>query len=241
VRRGACLGYEALVRATDGDGEPLGPERLFARCADASRVVLDWACRALHLRNYAIVDPGNRTLFLNVHPEAAVSDAGWGRELGELIRYYGLVPRRVCVEILESECSDEGLLREAVSIYRALGATVAMDDFGVGRSNFDRVVALRPDVVKIDRSLLGDAMPGEEPARRMLARMVELLHEAGARVAMEGIETEAEARFALDVKADYLQGHYLAAPDAGLADEAPATARLRRLLGATSARSSAAA
>lgn len=241
VRRARCLGYEAFVRATGQDGVEEAAASLFARSAAASRVVLDWACRALHLRNYAIVDPGDRMLFLNVHPEAAVSDARWGRELGELIRYYGLVPRRVCVELIEAESGDEGLLREAVAIYRALGVSVAMDEFGVGRSNLDRVMALKPDVVKIDRSMLGDTKPGEERARRLLPRMVELLHEAGVRVTVEGVETAAQARLAIDANADHLQGHYLAAPQAGLPDEAAATARLAQLLEAHAARRAAAA
>ena len=241
VRRGKCLGYEAFVRATGPDGAQEATGTLFARSEAASRVVLDWACRALHLRNYAIVDPGDRTLFLNVHPEAAVADARWGRELGELIRYYGLVPRRVCVEVIEAESGDEGLLREAIAIYRAIGVSVAIDEFGVGRSNFDRVEALKPDVVKIDRSMFGEGRPGEERARRLLPRMVGLLQEAGVRVTVEGIETAAHARLAIETKADHLQGHYLGAPHAGLPDEAAATAKLAKLLEAPAARRATAA
>ncbi len=229
TRRGACFGYEAFAHAR-GEAGDLGLEALRSGCAGRERVVLDWACRALHLRNYAVVDPGNRTLFLNVHPEAALADASWGRDLDELIRYYGLLPRRVCVEILEAECADEGLLREAVSIYRAVGVSVALDDFGVERSNLDRVVALRPDVVKIDRSVLAEAMPGRRRAGPMLSGLVDLLHQAEARVAVEGIETDDEARLALDAGADYLQGHYFAQPQAGLPDESPARSRLARLL-----------
>lgn len=219
VQRTGCLGYEALVRAADGNGAAIRPEQLFA--ADLARdngKLLDWICRALHLRNFATLDPGNRTLFINVHPEAAVSDANCARDFADLIHYYGLVPKRVCVEILESSCADEGLLREAVACYRALGATIAMDDFGVGRSNFDRIVALRPDVVKIDRSVLNDAV-GDEKARRMLPAVIELLHEAGAEVAVEGIESAHEALIAMDSGADHLQGYYFAHPSAALPDE----------------------
>ena len=156
-------------------------------------------------------------------------DARRGREFAELIRYYGLIPKRVCVEILEDSCSDEGLLRDAVESYRDMGATIAMDDFGVGRSNFDRVVALRPDVVKIDRSVLATAM-GSERASRVLPRMIELLHESHARVAVEGIETRREALFAIEAKADYLQGFYFASPKARLNDEVAGTAILDLLL-----------
>jgi EAL domain-containing protein (putative c-di-GMP-specific phosphodiesterase class I) len=230
VRRARCLGYEALMRATDSRGNSIRPDAFIAATEVGSRVLLDWTCRAMHLRNYAIVDPGDRTLFLNVHPEAAVKDAKCAREFADLIRYYGLVPKRVCVEILESGCTDEGLLREAVAAYRALGVSIAMDDFGIARSNFDRIVRLRPDVVKIDRSLLAEAVLGESRAKRMLAAMVELLHEANARVAIEGIETALEARVALDANADYLQGFHFCTPQAGLPDEQVGAARLAELV-----------
>ncbi|MGZ5032472.1 MAG: EAL domain-containing protein [Usitatibacter sp.] len=219
VRRAGCLGYEALIRASDGAGTVIRPERLFTSVlAEGKDKLLDWICRALHLRNFATLDPGNRTLFINVHPESAVSDSSCARDFADLIHYYGLAPKRLCVEILESSCADEGLLREAVACYRALGATIAMDDFGVGRSNFDRIVALRPDVVKIDRSVLNDAV-GDDKARRMLPAVVELLHEAGAEVAIEGIESANEALIAMDSGADLLQGFYFAHPSAALTDE----------------------
>jgi EAL domain-containing protein (putative c-di-GMP-specific phosphodiesterase class I) len=231
VRRGTCLGYEALVRGDDGHGNALRPEQIFAATARDKRVLLDWTCRALHLRNYATVDPGDRTIFLNVHPEAAVSDAKGGREFGDLIRYYGLIPKRVCVEILEAGCADEGLLREAVASYRALGVSIAMDDFGIARSNFDRIVALRPDIVKIDRALLADAVMGESKALRLLGALIELLHQANARVAIEGIETALAARIGVDANADYLQGFHFSVPQARL-HENVGRSRLAELLSA---------
>lgn len=229
VRRGSCLGFEALVRAHDVNGAAIRAEDFFSGADAGDRPLLDWACRALHLRNYATVDPGDRILFINIHPDAAVRDARRGRDFAELIRYYGLVPKRVCVEILEASCSDEGLLREAVDSYRDLGASIAMDDFGVGRSNFDRVAALRPDVVKIDRSILAAAV-GVEKASRMLPGMIELLHQSHARVAVEGIESRREALTAIGAKADYLQGYFFASPNARLNDEVAGTAILDHLL-----------
>src|SRR5258708_26664018 len=174
VRRKACLGFEALARVWDEHGAMVAPEEFFARALDGDRVLLDWACRALHLRNYATVDPGDRTLFINIHPEAAVRDARRTRDLAELVRYYGLSPKRVCVEILEAPCSDEDLLVEAVQTYRDLGVSIAMDDFGVGCSNFDRVARLQPDVGKIDKSILDRAL-ADEKARRLLPGRVEVL------------------------------------------------------------------
>ena len=230
VATAGCVGFEALVRAHDAAGGPIRPERLFTQVfSDGDGILLDWICRALHLRKFATVDPGNRTLYLNVHPEAAIKDARSAREFADLIRFYGMAPDRICVEILEGACADEGMLREAVAAYRQLGATIAMDDFGVGRSNFDRIVALRPDVVKIDRSVLTAAV-GDRKARLMLPSIIELLHESGAQVAIEGIESGNEALLAMDSGADLLQGFHFAAPSASLPEDGLTTRILAELL-----------
>ncbi len=228
VRRQQCHGFEALARAVDDDG-PVAWDELHDRTAQCARVLLDWTCRAMHLRNYAMVDPGEVTLFINVHPEAAVRDAGHAKDFASIIRYYGLVPKRVCVEILESACSSEAKLREAVDGYRGLGVSVAMGDFGMGCSNFDRVVSLRPDVVKIDRKLLAGTV-GNERARRMLPGMVALLHEAQTKVVIEGIENRADAMLAVGAKADLLQGFFFATPQCALGDEGGSRQRLGQLL-----------
>lgn len=220
VREAGCVGFEALVRAQDDHGDVVRPEKVFQQAyADGDGVLLDWICRALHLRKFATVDVGDRKLFLNIHPESAMRDARSVREFASVVRYYGLDPRRLCVEILEAPCADEAQLREAVLAYRGLGATIAMDDFGLGRSNFDRIVSLRPEVVKVDRSILTRAVGDEGKARRMLPSIIELLHEAGAQVAIEGIEGAAEALVAIESGADLLQGFHFAAPSANLPDE----------------------
>lgn len=204
----ARVGYEALVRGIRADGAPVGARTLFDAATASQHGDLDWACRALHLRNFARQgDPGSLRLFLNVYPDSALAEAGDAREFERLIRYYGLPPSRVCVEILQSNCVDESLLREAVASYRDIGVSIAMDDFGIGRSNLDRIVSLRPDVVKVDRSLLVDAM-GDRNARRLLPSLVALLHGAGAQVGAEGIESADEALIALEAGVDFLQGWY---------------------------------
>ena len=229
VRGPACEGYEALLRACDGQGRRIGAGELFAGTPESARSVLDWTCRALHLRNYARFEPDDRTLFLNVHPQAAAHDSSCAMELGELVRYYGLHPKRVCVEIIAEDCDERGL-SDAVAVYRALGVSIAIDDFGKARSNFDRVLALRPDMVKLDRALVADALLGWGRARRMLAGMVELLHEVRARVVIAGIESAAEARVAIEAGADFVQGFYFCVPGAEPGDENGALSRLKAVL-----------
>ena len=219
VRRQSCFGFEALARAVDRAGNAVACHDFFGRHSGERRALLDWACRVMHLRNYATVDPGDRTLFINVHPESAIRDLRHGQELVKLIRYYGLVPKRVCLEILEHPCSDEEALRDAVERYRSLGIAIAIDDFGVSASNLDRVRLLRPDLVKVDRSVT-----------HLLPTMVELLHELDVRVAVEGVETPEAAAAAVDAGADYIQGYYFARPARVLADESRGRELLDRLI-----------
>ena len=230
VSRRACLGFEALARVRDVEGRETSAESLFTAVADSSRGLLDWACRALHLRNFATMDPGDRMLFINVHPEAALADARRARELGSLIRYYGLTPRRLCIEVLETACSDDGALREAVLAYREIGVTIAVDDFGVASSDLERVRRLRPDIVKLDRSVIG-ACAGGDRSRARLRATVDELHASGAKVAIEGVETASQLAWAIESGADYLQGIHLAAPGPHLLGEVPGTQALDRVLG----------
>jgi EAL domain-containing protein (putative c-di-GMP-specific phosphodiesterase class I) len=181
------------------------------------------------LRNFAMVDPGDRMLFVNVDPQAAIRDTRRAREFADLIRYYGLPPKRVCVEILETECRDEAQLREAVAAYRDAGVYIAIDDFGTGASDIARVKRLQPDIVKVDRSILAAALGGHAVAT-VLPAIVEQLHQAHCRVAIEGIETRAQALAAIAAKADYLQGFLFAHPRVELSEEKSGAAVLDALL-----------
>ncbi len=219
ARRGVAAGAEALVRAhSSADDGRLHARAIFADRDRPARVRLDWILRALHLRNYAVVDPGDRKLFLNVHPEALVDDADAGRSFAELVRFYGLSPDRVVLEILEPDCGDEERLAAAAGAHRDLGFSIAMDHFGQGRSNFDRLVALRPRIVKMDRAVLESAL-GETRSRRMLPTMISLVRASGAEIAVKGIDSANEALAALEAGAAYLQGFHLGAPSRSPADE----------------------
>lgn len=229
VRDRRVAGFEALVRATGAQGYAVAPDDLFSGLDDAAAISLDRTCRTLHLRNFAEADAGDRMLFININPMAAVSDARLARLFKSRIGSFGLNPSRVCVEILENCCGDEGLLAEAVAAYREIGVKIAMDDFGTAHSNFQRVVRLRPDLVKIDRSMLG-GVAHEDRTHGMLPSVIDALHRVGAQVVIEGIEEAAQALIAIRSGADFLQGFYFAMPLPELREDALACRMLEELV-----------
>jgi len=215
------VGYEALLRADDGSGQQLLPPEIFSEFEPhLSPARIHQACSQVHLANFAL-EEHKGWLFLNVDPAAMVDRQAVIDEFGRMLRLSGIEPHRVVVEIIETKVHDERLLAEAVAGFRELGCLVAIDDFGAGQSNFERIWRLRPDLVKIDRSMIAEA---EESAivRRILPRLVSLLHEVGCLVVVEGIETAKQALIALGADVDFVQGFYFARPVATSAGAGPA-------------------
>ncbi|MBF0625688.1 MAG: EAL domain-containing protein [Magnetococcales bacterium] len=207
------VGYEALLRARDQLDQSVPPPRVFESAARHGDVTgLDRLARSLHVHNFVAAAGPEVWLFLNLHPEVAGQGAAGRRHFTTgLLRDHGLSPTRVVIEILEHGSQDKGLLTESMVHFRENGYLIALDDFGAGESNFDRIWRLRPDIVKLDRSLVVNAVHNPA-ARRMLPGLVALIHEVGCLVLLEGIETDAEALIAMDSDADLLQGFHFAKP-----------------------------
>ncbi len=223
------IGHEALLRATDvATGEPVPPLALFASCADDdARVRLDRAALLQHLAAYAGAS-ADEWLFLNVHPRSLASTFGASAEqAASALATHGLRPEQVVIEVLESSLPDDVDVDRRIEELRALGCLVSLDDFGAGHSNFDRVFRLRPEIVKLDRSVVARAEV-DPHARRIASQMVSLLHECGCLVLMEGIETPEGAYTALRCDVDFVQGYHFGRP-------ADALARTRGGLGALQA------
>lgn len=207
------VGYEALMRARTGGGQAVAPPAVFgAAQGEGECVFLDRLCRHLHVGNFlASAADENSWLFLNVNPQVSVHGKDHGPFFAEMLQRHGMPPHRVVIEILEGEIREEEQLAAAVEYYKQLGCLVAIDDFGAGHSNFDRIWRVGPHIVKLDRSMIVQA--GKNPVvRRLLPRLVSMIHESGSLALMEGIETEEQALISMDAGFDFVQGYYFGRP-----------------------------
>jgi len=213
------VGYEGLIRAIDSSGKAVSPAELIAQAPQGvARVLLDRQCRSVHVRNFMQLGDTESWLFLNLDPYVAIETRRFGSFFSRMLEETGFPAHRVAVELIESPLEEEERLVTAVGYYRELGCLVVIDDFGAGFSNFDRIWRLKPDIVKVDREMTR-RVAVEPLARRMFAGIVSVLHEAGALVCVEGIESEAEALCATEADADLMQGNYFASP----AEQLPVT------------------
>ena len=210
------VGYEALIRAFDPDDSAVLPLHLFQLpSTDSENLLLDRLCRYLHIRNYSGIEDQLNWLFLNVSPQAVTSGRHADSFFGQLLEKTGLPPHRIVIEIVEQPTDDAEKLKETVAYYKKLGCLTAIDDFGAGHSNFERIWNLSPDIVKLDRTLLTRATE-DRKARQILNGIVSLLHQSGCLVLLEGVETREQALIAIDAGVDFVQGFYFRTPSIDL-------------------------
>lgn len=210
------VGHEALVRAHASPDESLEPEALFALAYTRNDApLLDRMTRCLHAANFAAQDTGQGWLFLNVMPQMLDSGSAQRESIDALCAHFALPSTRVVLEVTEQPVRDEAALARTIDRIQHRDFLIAVDDFGTGFSNFDRVWQARPDIVKLDRSLVERAQqPGD--ARRNIRHLVTMLHQAGALVLAEGIETEQALQVMMDADVDFVQGFLFGLPNGSL-------------------------
>ncbi|MBL7492045.1 EAL domain-containing protein [Frankia sp. AgB1.9] len=227
---GPDLVFQPIVRIDTGDvGAVEALARFSARSGGRIRTTEEWFrdarlvglsteldLAAIRRAVAAIPDlPPGLKLAVNASPSTVVT------VLPEFVT--GLAHRdRLIIEITEQEnytAGPETVL--AVSHLRDLGVRIAIDDAGTGYSGLEKLVLLRPDVIKIDQVLTRGI--DRDPARRALtAGLVALAGEIGGTVIAEGIETRTERDAMVKSGVRYGQGYYLGMPSASPAPRPPA-------------------
>jgi diguanylate cyclase (GGDEF)-like protein/PAS domain S-box-containing protein len=211
LRTGRIAGYEGLSRFPGDDPRP--PNAWFAeahRCGLGGRL----EAAALRAMLAAGPPPGLATLSLNLTPSAlAAADA---REA---------LPADLTgmtIEITENELvTQTETLERTLDDLRSRGARIAIDDAGAGYAGFKQLMRLRPDVIKLDRSLVS-GVDSDPLKASLIESFVRFSRQLGALVCAEGVEelAELETLAALDV--DLAQGYVIARPAPAWAEASPA-------------------
>jgi EAL domain-containing protein (putative c-di-GMP-specific phosphodiesterase class I) len=223
-----AVGYEGLLRAHDSFDCPVPPLDVFGDAARHGQLNhVDRLALMLHLENFKMLGAEREWLFLNVHA-GALTDSYHAAAFTANLARLDVPPRRIVLEMQEVSMHDFDRIADEARHFREQGFLIALDDFGAGDSNLERIWQLDPDIVKIDRMMLSHAAHRTQAAT-VLPGVVSLLHEAGKLVLIEGIETEHEAQLAFACDADFVQGFYFGRPCVAPADSAYAAARIGEL------------
>ena len=179
-------GFEALLRLKTADGVLQGPwfidileRNQLAPLID--RWVVQQAATDLALAKTLQVKP---LLSLNLHPDSLL-EQNIVQQILDLAAQY---PGQLQLELLENAMLEQqGQSAKNLLLLRQQGILLAVDDFGRGFSNLSSLIQYRPDVVKLDRTLL---LAAAQPEGLLLfTHLTQLCHSLGYQLTAEGVET----------------------------------------------------
>ena len=206
---GRPVAFEALARGPRGS-ELESPDALFGAAHAAGRTAeLDRACCQAALRG--AIDSGLSRptgLFVNIEPEAAGSPGGpaaselLGEARSQLDVFFEVTERALTL--------NPARLLDSVERMREAGIGVALDDVGADERSLALLPLLRPDVVKLDMSLLHS-----HPSRRsgeVMNGVSAYAESTGAAILAEGVETDRHLAAAQSMGATLAQGWHFGRP-----------------------------
>ncbi len=203
------VGFEAFMRGADSNGKLVGASTLFANTNnDEDKLQLDRMRLLLHIKNFANAEIEDRWLFVNIHSKIMLGRQDPDVEfLQEVLEHTGVSANQVVVALREHQGNYETVLTRTIKGLKKMGCLVMFDDFGGDSANLDRLWRLQPDIVKLDRDFLENAIK-DPRAKRMFYKLISLIHASSSLVLVEKIETEEESFVAMRLHADFLQGRF---------------------------------
>jgi EAL domain-containing protein (putative c-di-GMP-specific phosphodiesterase class I) len=208
----ACVACECLVRG-DREGVSVDAESLLsnARILGMSHELDHAAWRAALKQGRGHMQNG-LSLFLNFTPSSVHNSKFDVSKTKAMCKEMGVDISQLVFEVTEAEkVNDFDFLKRVMQEYRAEGAKIALDDLGSGYSSILRLADLQPDYVKLDQRLVHGAY-GDYLRSVLLKAVTEAAHKLNIRVVAEGVETEDDLKFCMEIGADLAQGFFLARP-----------------------------
>ncbi|CAI7974891.1 Diguanylate phosphodiesterase with GAF sensor(S) [Frankia sp. Hr75.2] len=219
-------GVEALSRCpgtgTAGSDES-SPQRWFT---DAASVGLGVELEVAAIRNALAALPwlpAGLPLSVNASPAAIVS--------GALIDLLATIPpERVIIEVTEhSRIDDYPTVMLALDALRGRGVRAALDDVGAGYAGLHQLLQLRPDIIKMDQSIIRKIGEDAPACRALVTALVCFAEDIGATVLAEGVETSRELEVLGEAGVHQVQGFLLARPGMLASGPPPGTSGTRTI------------
>lgn len=121
-------------------------------------------------------------------------------------------PKNIIFEILESDfIEDFSVVKEFTTYVRTKGCKIAIDDFGSGYSNMENILKLKPEIIKIDGSLIKNINLSEE-SKTIVKNIVNMAKELNAKTVAEYVHSKEVFDIVKNMNIDFLQGFYLSEP-----------------------------
>jgi diguanylate cyclase (GGDEF)-like protein/PAS domain S-box-containing protein len=201
--------YEALVRIVEPNDKVVSPF-FFLDIAKQTKQYLE-ITRVMVEKSFEVFKDRDEDFSINLTMED-ISNAKMREFLFEKFDNYPDIANRLVLELVESESvGDYNEVIEFINIAKSKGCKVAIDDFGSGYSNFEYLVKLQADFIKIDGSLIKHINTQKE-SYVVVSTIVSFAKEMGIKTIAEFIEDEEILKTVQELGIDFSQGYHFSAP-----------------------------
>ncbi len=210
-------GLEALVRWRHPERGLIPPDQFIGLAEQTGliiplgRSVLRQACLQGALWASSKTNPSPPHMAVNVSV-VQLRDVNFTAMVHQCLGESGLDPGLLYLEITESVLLEQGnAVSTKLQALKDIGVHISLDDFGTGYSSLAQLDRLPIDTLKIDRSFVTGIQESQQH-EAIVSAVISLAHRLGLKVIAEGIETEAEASYLLDLGAELAQGYLFCRP-----------------------------
>ncbi|GAA5175057.1 hypothetical protein GCM10025771_06240 [Niveibacterium umoris] len=215
LRDGRVIGAEALLRWQHPTRGRIGPDR-FIPIAEESRMIVPigrWVVRSVcqQIREWRAAGMGGMQVAINLSGLQFKSETLL-QDIVEALAENGLEASCLELELTESltiENPEQTI--ELMKRFRAMGISIAIDDFGQGHSALAYLKRFPLNTLKIDRAFVRDLTtnPDDEAIVHMLVALAKTLNLS---LVAEGVETVAQLQYLRDLDVDAIQGYWFSRP-----------------------------
>jgi len=209
TKNGKIQKYEMLLRLLDTQGAIIPPLEFLPAIRhtnvyiNITKIVIDFAIKTLKEHSFE--------LSMNLDLQDIVND-----DIMNLIKdgfsQNPELAKRLTIEILEhEEITNFKIIKERINSLKNLGFTIAIDDFGSGYANFQYLLHLDIDILKIDGSLIRD-IDTNKNSYHIVETIGDFAKKMNIKTIAEQVETVHELKTIKSLNIDYVQGYLLGKP-----------------------------
>ena len=208
VKTGKIEKYEALVRLIDEDGIAISPF-YFLDIAKKSKQYVRLTRRVIK-KSFEYFKDKDYEFSVNLTIED-IKNVEVSSFILEKLKEYDIASK-VVFELVESEGIDNfEEINKFIDKVKELGCKIAIDDFGSGYSNFEYLIKLNADYIKIDGSLIKDILINKN-SQEIVSTIISFAKKQGFKTIAEFVSNKEIYEKVKELDIDYVQGFYISEP-----------------------------
>ena len=201
--------YESLVRLIDNNGEIVSPY-IFIDLIKKGRYYPLLTNLVLE-NSFSALEDTSCEISINLSV-LDIEKIETRERIFTLIEEYKDDAHRIVFELLEDEnARDFNTIKEFISNVKYKGVKIAIDDFGSGYSNFERLIEFQPDILKIDASLIKN-IETDLYSRTVVETIKSFALKQNIQTVAEFVSSENIYKIVSDIGIDYSQGFHFGKP-----------------------------